>query len=75
MSAHTPGPWRVTADITYLDGALAGLTIPEGYTVSGQAAQRIMCWLLRVQHANDFVRAAVTGNRYTVSNVQLRGAI
>ena len=61
--------YRVLADIKYIDGALAGLTIPAGYSAAVPNLQRaiVTCdWLQRVERERDFVRAAVTGNRYTV---------
>ena len=60
---------RVTADIEYLDGTLAGMVIPAGYSVSEvdvAHAHRTVTWLKRVQRERDFVRAAVTGNRYRI---------
>jgi hypothetical protein len=62
--------YRVIADIEYLDGALAGMVIPSGYSVTfpnDRAAYRCAAWLKRIQSADDFIRAAVTGNRYKVA--------
>jgi hypothetical protein len=61
--------YRVTADIEYLDGALEGLLIPAGYRVTYpnyRLAMKCAAWLQKVERTNDFVRAAVTGNRYAV---------
>lgn len=59
----------VTADIRYLDGTLAGLTIPGGFRTSepdiAHAVKR-QRWLRGVMEAGDFIRAAVTGNRYEI---------
>ena len=60
---------RITADIEYIDGPLAGLLIPAGYhvtTCGPSVAQRIVAWLLGLEKTGDFTRAAVTGNRFRV---------
>lgn len=59
--------YRVTADIEYLDGNLAGLVLPSGYGVmvpTMRDAQKLRKWVAETSAANDFVRAAITGNRY-----------
>lgn len=59
--------YRVTADIRYLDGNLAGLEIPAGHCVnymSREQAQRAAQRIEKTRAAGDFTRAAVTGNRY-----------
>ena len=63
----------VQFDLTYFDGALAGLPIC-GETVTFpnyKTAQRHASFLQRVERENDFIRAAVTGNRFKPRNVQL----
>lgn len=57
---------RIAVDVEYLDGTLAGLTIPAGYavTVPESSVPRIMRWIAKVTRENDFVRATGTGNRY-----------
>ena len=63
----------VQFDKFLLDGTLAGLTVP-GETVgypSYPEAQRAAAFYERVAREEDFIRAAVTGNRYRVSNVQV----
>ena len=65
--------YRITADIRYLDGALAGITIPSGYSVTYEdrnAADRCHTWLHRVWREADFIRACGTGNRYEIVNIQ-----
>jgi hypothetical protein len=62
--------YRVSADIKYLDGTLAGLDLPHGYTVTmptRKLAQRTAMFLERVRQSDDFIRACVTGNRYKVT--------
>lgn len=61
--------FQVSADIRYLDGALAGLTIPAGFRVTvGSIAEAVRTtrWLEGVRADGDFVRASGTGNRYEV---------
>ena len=61
--------YRVTADIEYLDGALSEMIIPHGFGVNyptERLAQKCACFLERVRQDDDFIRAAVTGNRYKV---------
>jgi glutamine amidotransferase PdxT len=61
--------YHVQADIKYLDGTLAGLVIPGGYSITvpdEHHAKRIVAKLARIQSENDFVRAACTGNKYQV---------
>lgn len=61
--------YLVTADIRFQDGALAGLLIPAGYSVTvpdERHAIRIASWLTRVHDELDFVRATGTGNKYEV---------
>jgi len=61
--------YRVTADIEYLDGTLAGIVIPAGFTTTDpdihHAIRRVQ-WLQRVMRENDFIRAVGTGNKYRV---------
>ena len=62
--------YQVSADIEYLDGTLAGVQIPSGYSVSvptSKRAAQVASWLRAVRLNNDFIRAAVTGNRYRVA--------
>jgi hypothetical protein len=59
--------YMVSADIRYLDGALAEIVIPSGYRVgrlSIEAACLISRWIEKTRAADDFARAAYTGNRY-----------
>lgn len=66
--------YTVSADVRYLDGTLAGLTIPDGYAVSyptRDAADRAAAWVNATRRAGDFVRAAVTGNRYVFESAPL----
>ncbi len=61
--------YRVTADIQYDVGALAGLYLPAGYSISvanEAQALRLQCWLAKVYASDDFIQAAVTGHRYRV---------
>lgn len=61
--------YRVTADIEYLDGNLAGVSIPAGYSLTCPDqwhATNTTRWLQRVRDTKDFIRAAVTGNRYRI---------
>ena len=63
----------VQFDKTYLSGNLKGLTIP-GETCTWpdyRLAQRHAANLCRCITELDFIRDAGTGERYTVSNVQL----
>ena len=59
---------RISADIEYLDGTLAGMVIPDGWsaTYPKQSMFRITRWLERVRRQDDFIRATGTGNRYKV---------
>lgn len=64
--------WQVRADICYLDGPLRGLLLPYGYAVtyaSPEPAYRCAAWLTKVRAEQDFIRAAVTGNRYQVVGI------
>ena len=61
--------YQVTADIRYIDGSLAGLTIPAGYRTTWgdrQSASRAAAWLRSVMNSHDFVRACGTGNKYEI---------
>jgi hypothetical protein len=61
--------FQVSASIRYLDGSLAGLTIPSGFRITTPDRSRAYSmsqWLSRVQRERDFIRAAVTGSRYEV---------
>ena len=61
--------FAVQADIEYLDGTLAGMVIPAGFRVTHTRkpeAMRTVRFLRKVCDTNDFVRAAVTGNRYRI---------
>ena len=61
--------FRVSADIRYLSGALTGLTIADGHAVTEPTrtdAMRVVRFLSKVRADGDFIRAAVTGNRYAV---------
>ena len=63
----------VQFDKTYLDGNLKGMLL-AGETVTypeRSGAERHVAFLSRVAREGDFIRAAVTGNRYQVSNVVL----
>lgn len=58
---------RLSADIEYLDGTLAGMTIPDGWHAvypDGAEVIRAYRWADRTYRAGDFVRATGTGNRY-----------
>jgi hypothetical protein len=60
--------FRISADIRYLTGALAGLTIPDGHAVTEPTrtdAMRVVRFLSKVRTDGDFIRS-VTGNRYEV---------
>lgn len=66
---------RVSADIQYLDGALKGLTIPDGWNATYSAdesgrrsAQSAIRFLIRVRREDDFIRAVGTGNRYQIAS-------
>lgn len=62
--------FRISADIRYLSGALTGLTIPAGYSVTTPdrgRADSIQRWLNKVHTERDFIRAAGTGNRYEIA--------
>lgn len=64
--------FTIQFDVTYLDGNLAGLLIP-GQTVTypdRNSFDRALRFYVQVARDGDFIRAVVTGNRYTVSNVQ-----
>lgn len=59
----------VTADIEYLDGNLAGCVIPSGQRTmfpNRSSAMRQWNWLATTFHNKDFIRAAVTGDRYVM---------
>jgi hypothetical protein len=59
--------YRIEADIRYLDGTLAGMDLPSGYAVTApdlKHAYRYVGFVVKTRAAKDFVRAAVTGNRY-----------
>jgi hypothetical protein len=61
--------FAVSATIRYLDGTLAGLTIPAGFRITTPdhaSALRTFAWLGRVRRARDFVRATGTGSRYEI---------
>ena len=63
----------VQFDKWFLEGNLAGLTIP-GCTVTSSdraSAERLMGFYSRVATDDDFIRDAGTGNRFKVSNVLL----
>ena len=63
--------FAVSADIHYLDGALAGLTIPSGFRATyadREEAYRVAQWLQRVWQSRDFIRATGTGSRYEVES-------
>lgn len=62
----------VQADKHYLDGTLAGMTIPSGFTCTYptmREAIRVVRWLRKVERDGDFIRATGTGERYRVSRV------
>ena len=64
--------YRITADIRYLDGNLAGMTISAGYHITTESrgeADRTQAWLNKVRSEGDFIRAAGTGCRYIVESV------
>ena len=67
-----PSPkFVVSADITYLDGSLKGLTIPAGYKVSypcERLAVKLAGWIDKVRRENDFVRAVGSGWRYVFAS-------
>lgn len=66
---ETKHVYRVTADIQYQDGTLAGLLIPAGYGVNyptRRSAQRCAAWLCKVQREKDFIRAVGTGCKYNI---------
>lgn len=59
--------YKVTADITYDEGALAGLLIENGYEVNMpdyKHALRVIRWIEKTMRANDFVRAVGTSQKY-----------
>lgn len=63
--------FKVSADIHYLDGTLAGVDIPAGHFVTFSErgpAEKYARFLQKVRLAGDFIRAAVTGNRYNVTS-------
>lgn len=68
--------YLVSADIEYLDGALKGLPLVNGYTVKAtdeKGAQRYVRWLeSQRDEPAAFVKAAGTGNKYRVTgNIQV----
>lgn len=66
--------YKITADIEYLDGTLAGLLIPSGYHVTYptlESAVRCTQWIKRTMKDKDFVRAYGTGNRYTFRSCEM----
>ena len=63
--------YTVTADIRYLDGTLEGVDIPAGHFARGLTHKRacsVASFLTKCHTSNDFMRAAVTGNRYEVTS-------
>jgi hypothetical protein len=74
--------FRVAADIEYLDGSLSGLVLVDGFHATfpdRESANRCSQWLCKVAAENDFVRAAVTGNRFKVighiTNLEMRPCV
>lgn len=69
----------VTADIEYLDGTLAGLEIPAGFTVpvsSPRRAVTVARQLAQLRKWGEPIAAAVTGNKYRiVGRIEIRAAI
>lgn len=62
--------FRVTADIKYIDGTLAGLEIPAGFSATypnRSIANRCSAWLERTMRAKDFVRATGTGAKFNIT--------
>ena len=66
----------VQFDKTFSTGNLAGLTIPGQICTypNYSGAQHHAAFLEKVMRDGDFVRDAVTGDKYTVSNVHLYNA-
>lgn len=63
--------FRVSVDIKYIDGFLAAIVMPDGYTLTvptESEARRVCAWLSRVHRDGDFIRAAVTAARYAVKS-------
>ena len=63
--------YQISSAIRYLDGPLAGLEIPDGYSLRVGSIRRavyIANWINKTRASKDFVRAAVTGNRYQFIN-------
>ncbi len=61
--------YRVSADIEYLNGPLAGIRIPAGYSTTYPDqwhATNTSRWLQHVRDTKDFIRATVTGDRYRI---------
>ncbi len=69
--------FRVSADIRYMDGTLAGLDIPGGWSVtypSRNQALRIARMLKCEQHSGAQIIACGTGNRYQITGgIEVRG--
>lgn len=60
---------KVFADIRYETGALAGLTLVEGFQTSmptREAADRLVEQLRQNAESGAAIRAAVTGNSYQI---------
>lgn len=65
--------FQIQFDVMYLDGNLKGHLIPGEvvqYT-DRSAADRALAFYVKVEREKDFIRAAVTGHRYQVSNVTM----
>jgi len=61
--------FTTSADIKYLSGFLAGVTIPAGQRVSFSSrklAQKHAGFLQTVKDSSDFIRCAGTGDMYEV---------
>lgn len=63
--------FTVTADIRYVDGTLADLTISGGYRTNYpdmESAMRAASWITSAFALNDQIKATGTGNRYVFAS-------
>lgn len=61
--------FQVSADVKFLDGLLAGLTVPGGQTCTfpdAPTARRHAVWLHGLWTSRDFARSVGTGARFIV---------
>lgn len=61
--------FRICADIQYVEGVLAGITIPEGYSVTMPdllTTKRTMDFLDEARLTKEPILAALTGSLYRI---------